>query len=160
MCVCVCVCVANKKIKISAVNTAYGCISLLIGVLDRILSVLDGILWKLIYLVVSCHYISTLVRKGMHSGLRVLRCSARIANKWWTFQQRRCLWFPIIKWWQQSYKSGIINQIWTSKLAFWEVYLEKTKKILATRNTQSAQELALVMQTTHAQCWQYPDRVD
>ena len=32
--------------------------------------------------------------------------------------------------------------------------------ILATRNTQFGQEVALVMQTTHAQRWQYPDRVD
>ena len=29
--------------------------------------------------------------------------------------------------------------------------------ILATRDTQFGQELALVMQTTHAQRWQYPD---
>ena len=32
--------------------------------------------------------------------------------------------------------------------------------ILATANTQFGQEMALVMQTTHAQHWQYPDRVD
>ena len=32
--------------------------------------------------------------------------------------------------------------------------------ILATANTQFGQEMALVMQTTHAQRWQYPDRVD
>ena len=32
--------------------------------------------------------------------------------------------------------------------------------ILATRNTQFGQEMALVKQTTHAQRWQYPDRVD
>ena len=31
------------------------------------------------------------------------------------------------------------------------------KRILATRYTQFGQELALVMQTTHAQRWQYPD---
>ena len=31
------------------------------------------------------------------------------------------------------------------------------KAILATRDTQVGQELALVMQTTHAQRWQYPD---
>ena len=29
-----------------------------------------------------------------------------------------------------------------------------------TANTQFGQEMALVMQTTHAQPWQYPDRVD
>ena len=32
--------------------------------------------------------------------------------------------------------------------------------ILATRDTKFGQEVALVMQTTHAQRWQYPDRVD
>ena len=32
--------------------------------------------------------------------------------------------------------------------------------ILAIANTQFGQEMALVMQTTHAQRWQYPDRVD
>ena len=32
--------------------------------------------------------------------------------------------------------------------------------ILATHNTQFGQEMALVMQTTHAQRWQYPDHVD
>ena len=32
--------------------------------------------------------------------------------------------------------------------------------IEATANTQFGQEMALVMQTTHAQRWQYPDRVD
>ena len=32
--------------------------------------------------------------------------------------------------------------------------------ILATRDTQFGQEVALVMQTTHAQHWQYPGRVD
>ena len=32
--------------------------------------------------------------------------------------------------------------------------------ILATANTQFDQEMALVVQTTHAQRWQYPDRVD
>ena len=32
--------------------------------------------------------------------------------------------------------------------------------ILATANTQFGQEMALVMQTTHAQRWQYPDRVN
>ena len=31
--------------------------------------------------------------------------------------------------------------------------------ILATANTQFGQEMALVMQTAHAQRWQYPDRV-
>ena len=30
-------------------------------------------------------------------------------------------------------------------------------RILATRDTQFGQELALVMQTTHAQRWHYPD---
>ena len=31
--------------------------------------------------------------------------------------------------------------------------------ILATANTQFGREMALVMQTAHAQRWQYPDRV-
>ena len=34
------------------------------------------------------------------------------------------------------------------------------QSILATANMQFGQEMALVMQTTHAQRWQYPDRVD
>ena len=33
-------------------------------------------------------------------------------------------------------------------------------RILAAANMQFGQEMALVMQTTHAQRWQYPDRVD
>ena len=32
--------------------------------------------------------------------------------------------------------------------------------ILAIANTQFDQEMALVVQTMHAQRWQYPDRVD
>ena len=39
-------------------------------------------------------------------------------------------------------------------------YLDEWFVILATRNTQFDQEVALVMQTTHAQRWQYLDRVD
>ena len=35
-----------------------------------------------------------------------------------------------------------------------------SEAILTTRNTQFGQELALVMQTTHAQRWQYPGCVD
>ena len=36
-------------------------------------------------------------------------------------------------------------------------YIGFKNSILATRDTQFGQELALVMQTTHAQRWQYPD---
>ena len=35
-----------------------------------------------------------------------------------------------------------------------------SKPILATRDTQFGQELALVMQTMHAQRWHYPGCVD
>ena len=38
--------------------------------------------------------------------------------------------------------------------------LKSSKSILATANTQFGQEMALVMHTTHAQHWQYPDSVD
>ena len=38
--------------------------------------------------------------------------------------------------------------------------LKKSIAILTTANMQFGQEMALVMQTTHAQRWQYPDRVD
>ena len=34
------------------------------------------------------------------------------------------------------------------------------REIEATANTQFGQEMVLVMQTTQAQRWQYPDRVD
>ena len=33
-------------------------------------------------------------------------------------------------------------------------------EIFTIANTQFGQEMALVMQTMHAQCWQYPDHVD
>ena len=40
------------------------------------------------------------------------------------------------------------------------IYFLHDCQILATANTQFGQEMALVMQTTHVQRWQYPDRVD
>ena len=57
----------------------------------------------------------------------------------------------------------LIFRWWTEKS-----YVKRKKEqytfvivlILATRDTQFGQDVALVMQTTHAQRWQYPDSVD
>ena len=50
------------------------------------------------------------------------------------------------------------REMWCSGKFKWNLSL--CRWILATANTQFGQEMALVMQTTHAQRWQYPDRVD
>ena len=52
---------------------------------------------------------------------------------------------------------GIYAMIW--EVCHWKTPPDKIL-ILATANTQFGQEMVLVMQTTHAQRWQYPDRVN
>ena len=42
----------------------------------------------------------------------------------------------------------------------WQTLLVAIEVILAIANTQFGQEMALVMPTTHAQRWQYPNCVD
>ena len=42
----------------------------------------------------------------------------------------------------------------------WYLHCIHASAILATANMQFGQEMTLVMQTTHAQRWQYPNRVD
>ena len=53
-----------------------------------------------------------------------------------------------------------IDTVWSLRTNNISTHWRYNCIILATANTQFGQEMSLVKETTHAQRWQYPDRVD